>query len=138
MVTQTPKRTRSSMTTDEEIRDILIRHWADPGGQALVEQIYHEDVVLEFPQGNERIVGLANVRAMRGTYPASVTMTARRVRGSGALWFAEMVLTYDGGEPQHGVTILDFRDGRVVRETIFVGEPWAAPAWRAQWVEPME
>jgi len=97
MVAQSLERSESSMATDEEIRVTLLRHWVDPGDQELVKQIYHEDVVLEFPQGNERIVGLANVQAMRGTYPAAVAMTARRVRGSGALWVAEMVLAYDGG-----------------------------------------
>jgi len=27
---------------------------------------------------------------------------------------------------------------QVVRERIYFGEPWEPPAWRAQWVEPME
>jgi hypothetical protein len=26
-----------------------------------------------------------------------------------------------------------FRDGRIARETIYVGEGWDAPDWRAQW-----
>ena len=32
---------------------------------------------------------------------------------------------------------MEFRDGKVVRERIYFGEPWEPPAWRAQWVEPM-
>lgn len=36
------------------------------------------------------------------------------------------------------VGIMEFRDGKVVRETIYVGEPWEPPAWRSQWVEPLE
>ncbi len=33
------------------------------------------------------------------------------------------------------VGIMAFRDGKVVRERIYFGEPWDPPAWRAQWVE---
>jgi Protein of unknown function (DUF2568) len=36
------------------------------------------------------------------------------------------------------VGIMEFRDGKVVRERIYFGEPWEPPAWRAQLVEPME
>jgi len=32
---------------------------------------------------------------------------------------------------------MEFRDGKVVRETLYFTEPWDPPAWRAQWVEPM-
>jgi hypothetical protein len=51
--------------TDEEIRAALERHWSDIENQEVVHEIYHEDVVVEFPQGGERIVGRANLRAMR-------------------------------------------------------------------------
>jgi hypothetical protein len=30
---------------------------------------------------------------------------------------------------------MEFRDGKVVRERIYFGDPWEPPAWRAQWVE---
>ncbi len=30
---------------------------------------------------------------------------------------------------------MEFRDDKVIRERIYFGEPWAPPAWRAQWVE---
>ena len=33
------------------------------------------------------------------------------------------------------VGIMEFRDGEVIRERIYFGEPWEPPAWRAQWVE---
>jgi hypothetical protein len=33
---------------------------------------------------------------------------------------------------------MEFRDGKVVRERIYFGEPWEPPAWRARWVERME
>lgn len=120
---------------DAGIRAALVRHWSDIENQDIVHEIYHDDVVLEFPQGNERLVGLANVRAMREAYPATVAATIQRLRGGGALWVAELLLTYDGARSTHTINILEFADGKVRHETISFGEPWEAPAWRAQWVE---
>jgi hypothetical protein len=120
---------------DESIRAALMRHWSDIENQDMVHEIYHDDVVLEFPQGGERLVGLTNVRAMREAYPATVATTVQRIRGSGALWVCEQILTYDGQKPTHTVNIMEFRDGKVAHETIYFGEPWEPPAWRAQWVE---
>jgi hypothetical protein len=116
----------------------LERHWSDVNDQDVVHEIYHDDVVLEFPQGGERLVGLANVRAMREAYPAALTMRTERIRGGGDLWVAENVITYDGTTSLRTVSILEFRDGKVARETIYFGDPWEPPAWRAQWVERFE
>jgi hypothetical protein len=54
-----------------------------------------------------------------------------------ARWVAENVITYDG-KPVHTVNILEFRDGKVTHETIYFGDPWEPPTWRAQWVEVVE
>jgi hypothetical protein len=123
---------------DRVIRAALERHWADINDQDMVHEIYHEDVVLEFPQGGERLVGLANVRAMREAYPSGLALRTERIRGSGDLWVAENVITYDGTTSMHTVNIMEFRDGKVARETIYFGDPWVPPAWRAQWVELVE
>ena len=93
--------------------------------------------MLEFPQGGERLVGLTNVRAMRDAYPSALTMTIQRIRSSGELWVAENVITYDG-KPMHTINIMEFRDGKVARETIYFGDPWEPPVWRSQWGELVE
>lgn len=67
----------------DETRTLLTRRWSDANDQAIVHEIYHEDVVLEFPQGGERLAGLANVRAMREAYPASVGIAIRRDERNG-------------------------------------------------------
>lgn len=36
------------------------------------------------------------------------------------------------------VAILEFRAGLVVRERIYIAEPWDAPAYRAGWAERIE
>ena len=123
---------------EQQIRDALIRHVANPGDRDQHDAIRHEDVVLAFPQSGERIVGLAKIRAMREAYPADVTFDIRRIRNSGNLWVLEAVTTYNGGSPFHGVAIMEFRDGKMVQETIYGGDPWEPPAWRAQWTESAE
>src|SRR5262245_15399629 len=98
---------------DADIRAALVRHWSDIENQDVAHEIYHDDVVLEFPQGGERLVGLANVRGMRDAYPATVAATIKRMRGHGELWVTELLLTYNGEKPTHTVNIMEFRDGKV-------------------------
>jgi hypothetical protein len=64
-------------------------------------------------------------------------MTTERIRGSGELWMADNVITYDG-TLMHTVSILEFRDDKVTHETISFGDPWEPPTRRAQWVEVIE
>lgn len=123
---------------DREIRVTLERYWLNLNDRDIVNEIYHDDVILEFPQSGERFVGLANVRGFREVYPANVTMTTRRLRNGGTLWVAEHLVSYDGGRPVNGVSIMEFRGDKIAHETIYVGEPWDPPAWRAQWAEPVE
>ncbi len=120
---------------DREIRSALERHWSDIEDQEVVHEIYHDDVVMEFPQLGERIRGRANLRAMREDYPAKLTATIRRMRGGGELWVTELVITYDRKKQINAVSIMEFRGDKVVRETLYFGDPWEPPAWRAQWVE---
>jgi hypothetical protein len=61
----------------------------------------------------------------------------RRIIGGGDLWVTEFILTYDG-KPSYTVSIMEFRDGKVARETQYFADPFVAPAWRAQWVERMD
>ena len=44
-----------------------------------------------------------------------------------------MSIRYGEGPLQLGVSILEFRGDKIVRESIYVTEPWEAPEWRAQW-----
>ncbi|HEX2374621.1 MAG TPA: hypothetical protein VHO93_11640 [Actinomycetota bacterium] len=61
-----------------------------------------------------------------------------RTIGCHDLWVNEYTIDDDGENPLNVVGVMEFRDGKVVRERIYFGEPWDPPAWRAQWVEPME
>ena len=96
-------------------------------------EMYHEDVVLEFPQSGERFLGLENIREWRSNYPASTSVEFREVRGGGDVWVVELAISYDEGPEKLGVSILEIRGDRIARESIYVTEPWEAPEWRARW-----
>jgi hypothetical protein len=95
--------------------------------------IYHEDAVLEFPQSGERFEGVENFLEWRSNYPANTSFDIREVRGADDVWVMELTVTYDQGPENFGVSIHEFRDGKIARETIYVAEGWEAPEWRAKW-----
>ncbi len=96
-------------------------------------EIYREDAVLEFPQSGERFEGIENFRDWRSEYPAETSFEIGEVRGAGDVWVMELTVTYDGGPKNFGVSIYEFRDGRIARETIYVAEGFDPPEWRARW-----
>jgi hypothetical protein len=52
-------------------------------------------------------------------------------------WVVEARSDY-GDRIYRVVAILEFRDGKIWRDTRYFGEPFEAPAWRARWVERIE
>jgi hypothetical protein len=53
------------------------------------------------------------------------------------LWVTETTIRYNGVRPTNAVFIMEFQDGKVVRETDYFGEPFAPPEYRSRWVELM-
>jgi ketosteroid isomerase-like protein len=123
---------------DREIRAALDHHWAasDASDFEVEHQIYREDAVLEYPQSGERIRGRRQIQLSRTAQPNRKRFTVRRIVGAGELWVTEYVLTYDG-QPSYTVSIMEFRDGKVARETQYFGDPFEPGPSRAQWVERM-
>jgi ketosteroid isomerase-like protein len=98
----------------------------------------HDDFVQEWPQSGERIVGRDNAIAIEQSFPGGLPrMRFRRTLSDGDLAVLEFELTYADGSRYLGASILEFRDGKVVRETDYYSQPFQAPEWRAQWVEQM-
>jgi ketosteroid isomerase-like protein len=97
---------------NQEIRAKLERHWEATVALDLdrAHHIYHDDLIVEFPQSGERISGERNLYELRAHYPAKVTFKILRIRGEGNLWITELIITYDG-RPVNVVTIMEFRDG---------------------------
>jgi hypothetical protein len=133
------KNEQSSGARDQEIRAALDQHWAasDASDFETEHLIYHEDAVLDYPQSGERTCGPRNIQGQRASQPSKKRFTVRRIIGSGDLWVTELILGYDG-KPSYTVSIMEFRDIKVARETQYFADPFVAPAFRAQWVERMD
>jgi hypothetical protein len=123
---------------EQDIRAALDHHWAasDANDFEGEHQIYREDAILEYPQSGERIRGRIKIRASRTSQPNLKRFSVRRIIGLGDLWVTEYVITYDG-RPSYTVSIMEFVDGKVSRETQYFGDPFDPGPSRAQWVEPM-
>jgi len=78
--------------------------------------------------------GRHNIQAYRVAQPNAKRFTVRRIVGSGDLRVTELILTYDG-RPSHSVSITEFLDGKVARETQYFGDPFEPGPSRAPWVE---
>jgi len=125
-----------SRMAESGIREALDRHWAasDANDFKVEHDIYREDAVLEYPQSGERIRGRHNIQASRAAQPSSKRFRVRRIVGSGDLWVTEFILAYDG-RPSHSVSLMEFLDGKVARETQYFTDAFEPGASRAQWVE---
>ena len=121
---------------DREIRAALERHWAasDANEFAAEHEIYREDAVLHYPQSGERIRGRGRIQESRTVQPNAKRFAVQRIVGGGDLWVTELVLTYDGA-PSYTVSIMEFRDGKVARETQYFGDPFEPGPSRAHLVE---
>jgi hypothetical protein len=133
------KNERHSGVRDQEIRAALDQHWAASDANDFEKEhlIYHEDAVLEYPQSGERTRGRYNIRHQRASQPNKKRFIIRRIIGGCDLWVTEFILTYDG-KPSYTVSIMEFRNDKVARETQYFADPFVAPASRAQWVERMD
>lgn len=122
----------------QEIRDALDHHWAasDANDFEAEHQIYRDDAVLEYPQSGELIRGRGNILSSRAAQPNRKSFAVRRIIGAGNLWVTEYILSYDG-EPSYTVSIMEFLEGKVARETQYFGDPFTPGPSRAQWVGRM-
>jgi hypothetical protein len=122
-----------------DIRHALDRHWAasDANDFDIEHDIYRDDAVLEYPQSGERIRGRHNIQASRTAQPNHKRFTVRRIVGAGDLWVTEFILTYDG-QPSYTVSIMEFLNGKVSRETQYFGDPFEQGPSRAQLVERID
>ncbi|SDE74382.1 nuclear transport factor 2 family protein [Terriglobus roseus] len=125
--------------SEQQIRAALDAHWqASASGDLNAEHaIYDDDSICDYPQSGERIIGRNNLQALRGHHPGKPSgFHVHRIVGQGNLWVTEYTITYQG-KPAFTVSIMEFRDDKVVHETQYFSDPFEAPAWRKQWVQQM-
>jgi ketosteroid isomerase-like protein len=107
-------------------------------GAAMLE-VAADDLVQEYPQSGERFRGRDNVRAMNEAYASETgtqpTMTPTRIRGGGNVWVAEGTVDYGNGTSVKSVSIVEFKDGKLVSTTDYFASPFEAPEWRRKYAE---
>jgi len=122
---------------EEQIREALNAHWNASASGDLDEEhtIYADDATCDYPQSGERILGRKNLQALRSHHPGKPSgFHVKRIVGQGDLWVTEYIITYQG-KPAYTVSMMEFRDGKVVHETQYFADPFEAPSWRSQWVQ---
>jgi ketosteroid isomerase-like protein len=102
----------------------------------VMDEVFADDAVVEYPQSGERMRGRVNIRAAEEHYPELPTVTMRRKLVVGEIAIVESDLDYQG-KRYHEVSIFEFEDDKIVRLTQYFPEPFEAPESRAQWVERM-
>lgn len=108
------------------------------GDLEALDRVFTEDIVMEWPQSRERIVGAQNRREVYSRFPALPKVTPKRLTGCGDVWTLEASLDYGDGEPYLCVFIFEMREGLIAKETGYWTKPFPAPEWRAPWVEKMD
>lgn len=122
-----------------------------------LDRLRDPDWTLDYPQSGERIRGHANERAIADHYPGGLpdidpgrlvgsedkwvvtpSFTVERIAGGGNAWWSEGMTHYSDGSTWHIATMYQLRGGRIHREISYWAEPFDPPAWRAEWVAPIE
>jgi ketosteroid isomerase-like protein len=103
---------------------------------SVMDEVFHDDAIMEWPQSRERIRGAENRRGVYGRFETLPRITPRRMLSEGDLCVAEARLDY-GGDEYDCVFIFELRDGRIAKETAYWAKPFDAPEWRADLVERM-
>lgn len=109
----------------------------DQGDTSIMDEVFHDDAVMEWPASKEQVVGAAARRAIYAHMPILPKVTDRHIWGQGDIWVVEVTLTY-GDKPFAAVLIFQFHGDKIVKEVGYWAEPLEAPAWRAAWVKPLD
>ena len=107
-------------------------HWPQSGERVMDEASY-DQIIRNYPGGSPT----SRVKRIAGTedrYVATPSGTLARVGGQGDFWVGEWEVTYPDGVTYLCVDLMDLRDGKVWRETVYWAPLFDAPAWRGQWV----
>jgi ketosteroid isomerase-like protein len=109
----------------------------DRGDITVMDEVFRDDAVIEWPASGERLVGAENRRAVYSRMPSLPKITNRHVYGSGDLWIAEATMMY-GPKPYLGCLVFQFRGGKIAKQVGYWVEPSASPEWRAAWMAPLD
>ena len=127
---------------EAERREVVERFWRALQAKDLqgAAACLHDDVVEEWPQSGERIVGTKNWLAMVTRHPTFPAVTPRSTEGAGDLWVTHAHYEYptDGEPAPYEVCAVQWvGDGKILRLTEYFAAPFEAADWRADIVERM-
>jgi ketosteroid isomerase-like protein len=128
------------------------------GDLAVIDEVFTEDFVDEYPQSGEVIRGRHNLRAMMEHRPGlpsehgpdlstvrawagdehrvlAPLFTVVRVQGRGDAGTTTLRVRYPDGSWWWIVVVYEVRGGRIARSTSFFAPQFEAPGWRAPFVE---
>ena len=121
-------------------------------------ELIHEDCIHEYPQSGERIVGIANIRAVFEHYPGGLgrqdrdslrvagdrpqwamapNFTLVRTTGGGGSYTMAIKARYPDGSEWYVISMFELVDGRQKRATIYFAQVFEAPDWRRPFAERM-
>jgi hypothetical protein len=125
--------------TEDEVREVVAEITADPDAEREYE-FRHPDCVIDIPQSAERF-DRDGMREMQRNFPGgSPDMHLERLAGAGDVWVVELVPDYGGerGGVFNVCLILEFKAGKIARETRNYTEPFEPSQQRAQWTLPAD
>jgi hypothetical protein len=103
-----------------------------------MRELAQDDLVTEWPQSGEQILGKENCVTILRNYPGGgPTRSEPRTMGSGDLWVTEAMLHYPNGRSSAFVSIIELRDGKIARLTEYFADPFEPPPWRLELVDSM-
>ncbi len=119
-----------------------------------LNEVFHEDAVLEFPQSGEVFRGVTNIRAQFENYPnmdpgtselaevigeetyaLTPSYTLIKVEGTGVKGTAVVRVRYPDDSHWWAVNLFEVRDGRIKRSRTYFAPDFEAPYWRAPYRE---
>ena len=100
-----------------------------------MDKLFAGNVVLEWPQSGERIIGDSNRREIYKRFPSLPSVKPKHINSAGNLCVLEAELNYGNDDIYQSVFIFELENGLIKKETAYWSKPFPAPDWRKPFVE---
>ena len=107
--------------------------WPQSGEQVHSSEAFAE--IVQHYRGGPARTEITRVVGAEDRWVVTAGNTVLRLAGSGDFWWSEWRVTYPDGAIYLCVDLLELRDARIYRETVYWAAPFEAPNWRSPWVD---
>lgn len=121
-----------SANTDAVTRLYATINAGRPDGRA---DVMTPDAVQRWPQSGEVMRGIDRILEATRRRPSVPHVRVSELVEAGDRVIAQWSADYGDGKVWRNVSLFRLRDGRIVEETDYFGDPFEGPAWRADLVE---